>query len=144
MANFTVNASPSMAQFGSFIVPIPYDMLSINNGISPIANNGVWNRYSFQEYQNQSFFRYRIFCFVGQGTVRISFPYDTGQVSDTGNSLWFRVSNVSDFIITATAAPGKFFTGWSTGPGNPIFATGTPYTLTWNAFTSNTIFANFV
>ena len=139
MANFSINASPSMSQLFNF--NSSYSMQVITPSINNVTSG--WNRNSFFEYRSQTFFRYRVFCTLGSGIVRVTYPLTSGPSNDY-TSPWFRLGDPPYITITATPSSGYTFNGWyEGGAGGSFISSLNPYNIGGTDRTSLDIYADF-
>ena len=141
MSNFAVNASPSMNQFVNF--GVGYSMIDITG-----AWNGLgygFNRYSFASYQNSNFFRYTVGTSNGSyGTVSVNYPINSGTITGSYTTAWWKVGYPPYITIQASALYGRTFVGWYNYPGGTLLSMTNPWNVGWSDVSGNTIIAVFV
>jgi hypothetical protein len=139
MANFSINASPSMNQLFNF--NSSYSMQAITPSINNVTSG--WNRNSFAQYASQTFFRYRVYCTLGSGIVRVTYPLTSGPSNDY-TSPWFRLGDPPYITITATPSSGYTFNGWWQGSLVGSFISSlNPYNIGGTEIAGLDIFADF-
>lgn len=141
MAYFSIDAFPDLNEFTVGFGASGYDMLSVSQRLNNFV--GLWDRFSFGEYRNQTFFRYQIFTDIGKGIIRVDYPVASGP-SVNYTTPWFRVGNPTYITIIASPSAGFTFNGWYEYPFGPLVGTTNPWNIPWNQTTSNTLYARFI
>ena len=140
MAIFSIDSQPDLDEFG-LRFQSSRDILSVSNTINNFV--GLWNRFSFAEYRNFQFFRYRIFTISGRGVVRVTYPNTSGPQTDY-TTPFYRLGNPPFITIQANAQYGWTFNGWYETPGGTFISSSNPFNLGGSQTTSAQIYALFV